>query len=30
MPLKLRTIQPDGLTIFYIRDWHPVFIDRIR
>jgi putative transposase len=26
MPMQLRTIQADGLTIFYIRYWHPVFI----
>ena len=26
MPGKPRTIQADGLTLFYIRYWHPVFI----
>lgn len=26
MPLANRSIQADGLTIFYIRYWHPVFI----
>jgi putative transposase len=26
MPLQARTIQLDGLTIFYIRYWHPIFI----
>ncbi len=26
MPLQNRSIQADGLTIFYIRYWHPVFI----
>ena len=26
MPLAHRSIQADGLTIFYIRYWHPVFI----
>lgn len=25
MPLALRTVQGDGLTIFHIRYWHPVF-----
>lgn len=26
MPLSNRSIQRDGLTLFYIRYWHPVFI----
>lgn len=26
MPLQRRTIQADGLTLFYIRYWHPIFI----
>lgn len=26
MPLAHRSIQADGLTIFYIRYWHPVFV----
>lgn len=26
MPLANRSIQADGLTIFYIRYWHPVFV----
>lgn len=25
LPLQSRTIQPDGLTLFYIRYWHPIF-----
>ncbi|MDM0071449.1 Mu transposase C-terminal domain-containing protein [Variovorax sp. J31P207] len=25
LPIKLRTIQRDGLTVFHIRFWHPVF-----
>ena len=25
MPLALRTVQGDGVTVFYIRYWHPVF-----
>ena len=25
MPTQLRSIQADGLTIFYIRYWHPIF-----
>ena len=26
MPLASRSVQADGLTIFYIRYWHPVFV----
>lgn len=26
MPMLPRTIQADGLTLFYIRYWHPVFV----
>lgn len=26
MPLATRSVQADGLTIFYIRFWHPVFV----
>lgn len=26
MPVQSRTIQADGLTIFYIRYWHPIFV----
>lgn len=26
MPVQQRTIQADGLTIFYIRYWHPIFV----
>lgn len=26
MPVLQRTIQADGLTIFYIRYWHPIFV----
>ena len=25
LPMKHRTVQNDGLTIFYIRYWHPIF-----
>jgi putative transposase len=25
LPLASRTIQPDGLTLFYIHYWHPIF-----
>jgi len=25
LPIALRTIQPDGLTLFYIHYWHPIF-----
>ena len=25
LPMATRTIQPDGLTIFYLRYWHPIF-----
>lgn len=25
MPVQSRTVQADGLTVFYIRYWHPVF-----
>ena len=25
MPTQLRSIQADGLTVFYIRYWHPIF-----
>ena len=26
LPLAQRTIQKDGLTIFYLRYWHPIFV----
>jgi putative transposase len=26
MPLASRSVQADGLTIFYVRYWHPVFV----
>lgn len=26
LPLERRTIQGDGLTIFYLRYWHPIFV----
>lgn len=26
MPIEPRTIQADGLTLFYIRYWHPIFV----
>jgi putative transposase len=26
MPMASRTIQGDGLTLFYIRYWHPIFV----